>query len=259
MPRGAPGPSCSEDPGNAGDLKDAPRTSPVAAAPADSAALSSIGLLAMILHCTGCGTAPPRSPRTDGDASPGPAKPAGAIEIDYPLDGAVFPPELPPPTFRWSDSIGSKSWRVAVELGGGKGREGVACEVRETAWTPTEAEWGVIKQQSIGSEARLVVTGVGGPGSASPRRATTTFSTSRNLVGAPLFYREVNLPFVDAVKDPSHIRWRFGPVSSRDAPPVVLEGMLVCGNCHSFSDDGRTLGMDVDYANDKGSYAIVPV
>jgi len=86
-----------------------------------------------------------------------------------------------------------------------------------------------------------------------------TIQTSSDKVGAPLFYREVNLPFVDAVKDPSTIRWRFGAVSSVERPPVVLEGLPVCGNCHSFSADGAVLGMDIDYANDKGSYAIAPV
>ena len=39
----------------------------------------------------------------------------------------------------------------------------------------------------------------------------------------------------------------------------MLEKLPVCGNCHSFSKDGATMGLDVDYANDKGSYAILPV
>jgi hypothetical protein len=33
----------------------------------------------------------------------------------------------------------------------------------------------------------------------------------------------------------------------------------VCGNCHSFSRSGDILGMDVDYANNKGSYVITRV
>jgi tetratricopeptide (TPR) repeat protein len=74
-------------------------------------------------------------------------------------------------------------------------------------------------------------------------------------VGAPLFYREVNLRFVDAVRDLSSIRWRFGTVSSAAPPPVVLENLSVCGDCHSFSADGAVLGMDIDYANDDVSYA----
>ena len=69
----------------------------------------------------------------------------------------------------------------------------------------------------------------------------------------------MNLPFAEAVKDPSTIRWRFGAISSEQPPPVVLENLPVCGNCHSFSADGAVLGMDIDYANDKGSYAIAAV
>jgi tetratricopeptide (TPR) repeat protein len=35
-----------------------------------------------------------------------------------------------------------------------------------------------------------------------------------------------------------------------------LKNLPLCGNCHSFTADGGTLAMDVDYANDKGSYVI---
>ena len=39
----------------------------------------------------------------------------------------------------------------------------------------------------------------------------------------------------------------------------MLEDLPVCGNCHSFSSDGSVLGLDVDYGNDKGAYAVLPV
>jgi tetratricopeptide (TPR) repeat protein len=91
------------------------------------------------------------------------------------------------------------------------------------------------------------------------RLAGVSIRTAREPVGAPLFYREVPLPFSEAVKDPSRIRWRFGSVSSATQPPVVLDKLPVCGNCHSFSADGRQFGMDVDYANDKGSYVLSSV
>ena len=72
----------------------------------------------------------------------------------------------------------------------------------------------------------------------------------------PLFYREVNLPFAEAVKDPSKIHWRFGPIDRPEGAPVVLQHLPVCGNCHSFSKNGEYLAMDVDYANNKASYVI---
>jgi dipeptidyl aminopeptidase/acylaminoacyl peptidase len=86
-----------------------------------------------------------------------------------------------------------------------------------------------------------------------------SFRTSKDPVGAPLFYREVVLPFLDADKDPSRIRWRFGPIESPEPPPIVLQNLPVCANCHSFSHDGTILGMDADYANNKGAYVITEV
>jgi tetratricopeptide (TPR) repeat protein len=39
-----------------------------------------------------------------------------------------------------------------------------------------------------------------------------------------------------------------------------MTGLHTCANCHSFSADGKTMGMDVDGpGNDKGLYAVVPV
>ena len=41
---------------------------------------------------------------------------------------------------------------------------------------------------------------------------------------------------------------------------MLLEDMHTCANCHSFSRDGKTLGMDLDGPqNDKGLYALAPV
>ncbi|MFV1964839.1 MAG: tetratricopeptide repeat protein, partial [Pirellulaceae bacterium] len=57
----------------------------------------------------------------------------------------------------------------------------------------------------------------------------------------------------------AHIRWRFGAIDSKGPPPIVLEKLPTCGNCHSFSADGSTLAMEVDSGNDTGSYAIAPI
>ncbi len=180
------------------------------------------------------------------------------LSVDYPLDGTLFPPEFAPPTFRWQDGDGAGAWLVSIEFQDGGQR--LDAITQGPQWTPSEQQWEAIKRRSLDRDARVTVVGVA---QGSPTKvlsaASIAIRTSRDEVGAPLFYREVNLPFIDAVNDPSHIRWRFGTVSATSLPPIVLEGLPVCGNCHSFSADGSILGMDVDYANDKGSYAIVQV
>ena len=55
------------------------------------------------------------------------------------------------------------------------------------------------------------------------------------------------------------IAWRLRNVSEPRSR-VVLEGMHTCANCHSFSADGKTLGIDLDGPqNDKGLYALVDI
>ena len=187
------------------------------------------------------------------------AKTYDGLTIEYPLDGTLFPPELAPPSFRWTDSEPDcDTWVVLVRFA--EQNEKMSFLVRSPQWTPEPDDWEQIKRNSLERCATVTVLGLR---RADPRvirsGSRITISTSRDEVGAPLFYREVNLPFIEAVKDPTRIRWRMGPISSMQPPPVVLENLLVCGNCHSFSASGAVLGMDVDYANDKGSYALVPV
>src|ERR1035441_1320611 len=110
-------------------------------------------------------------------------------------------------------------------------------------WTPAPAEWETIKQRSRGKNAKVTVLGFQHDAPTHIlSRGQVCISTSEDEVGAPLFYRGVNLPFAKAVKDPSRIRWRFGAVSSTNPPPVVLEHLPVCGNCHSFSRDWQGAG-----------------
>ena len=181
--------------------------------------------------------------------------PIGVIRITNPISGCIFPPEIPAPTFRWEDTCERcNSWLVSLrfEQGGS-----VNAFVTKKEWRPDRRQWAKIEAWSLEKRCRVAV--IGARGGAAISASALEFSTSMDSVGNPIFYREVTLPFEDAVKDPSRIRWRFGLVSQERQPPVVLQGLPVCGNCHTFSADGRVLGMDVDYANDKGAYAITRV
>ena len=192
-------------------------------------------------------------------ASRVPGRATGKIAVTYPLDGTVFPPEIVAPTFVWDDkSAHVDRWFVVTQFK--DGGELLRFSTSEPRWRPSEGDWARIKRQSLETDANIVIAGVN---HVAPRTILSSTSvlirTSKDRVGDSLFYREVPLPFLTAVRDPSRIRWRFGTIDSESAPPIVLENLPVCGNCHSFSADGSVLGLDVDYGNDKGAYAILPV
>ena len=180
------------------------------------------------------------------------------LTILQPLDETLFPPDIAAPTFRWSDpQRNSDSWLVSVEFSDGQERVNALCSTN--AWTPAQEQWETIRRGTVEDAAKVTVLGFEATSAKIQSKASVSIRTSRDAVNAPIFYREVNLPFVEAVKDTTRIRWRFGKISSQEQPPIVLQNLPVCGNCHSFSADGSVLGMDVDYANDRGSYVITPV
>ncbi len=176
-----------------------------------------------------------------------------------PCDRTLFPPDIAPVSFMWDDrESGADAWLLLFDFEDPEQR--VYDLSDKQSWTPEEEQWKTIKKNALSKYAKLTIAGVK---RRDPEtilsRCIISFATSEDAVGAPIFYREVNLPFVDAVKDPSNIRWRFGSVSSPGKPPVILEKLPVCGNCHSFPRDAKELAMDVDYANSKGSYVITSV
>ncbi len=180
----------------------------------------------------------------------------GELQVIYPLDETLFPPEIVPPQFRWEDRTpGVERWSVHF---GELGKAPRAFATSDPQWRPGEADWALMKRLSTPAALTVTIAGLDGNGAVVSSQALR-IRTSKDPVGDSIFYREVPLPFIDAVQDPSRIRWRFGALDYPQRPPVVLTDLPVCGNCHSFSGDGGVLGLDVDYGNDKGGYAILPI
>jgi len=183
----------------------------------------------------------------------------GAVKITNPVNGAVFPPDITAPTFAWeSDREDVDLFLVTFQFGDADDRsQRLGYFADDVQWTPTQPQWEAIKKRSLENETAVTILGVS---RASPKTVLAaggiTISTSKDEVGAPIFYRDVNLPAIQAIRHPEGIRWRFGSISSPGQPSVVLEDFPVCGNCHSFSSDGKFLGMDVDYGKGKGAYVI---
>jgi tetratricopeptide (TPR) repeat protein/Tol biopolymer transport system component len=221
------------------------------------------------------------------------AQPA-AIVIDYPLEGSLFPPEITPPTFLFRDpSARALRWRVEVDFGGraavlhveSKGEHFKLGEIdprcvaptnelpkltsqqaADRTWTPDAATWAIIKRQSIAGAAIVTITGLDEHGAISTGQVR--IRTSADPVGAPIFYRDVPLMPSETEKGIIKplaadaiplINWSLRSVGDPSSH-VVLTGMPTCANCHSFSRDGKTMGMDLDGPqNDKGLYALTAV
>ncbi len=215
------------------------------------------------------------------------------ISVDYPEAGSIFPPGITPPTLLWRDAAGS-SWTIDISFADGsqplhvttKGERMhigeidpqtvsdsnqppklTAQQAATWTWTPDTTAWSVIQAHSVKGPATLNITGFR-DGQAAWSQARVTFTTSKDEVGAPIFYRDVPLmpsAGVNGVVSPLAtssiplIHWRIRDIHKPESH-TVLKDMPTCANCHSFSADGKTFGMDIDGpANDKGLYAVVPV
>jgi Flp pilus assembly protein TadD len=217
------------------------------------------------------------------------------VTIDYPLDGSIFPPEITPPTFLWRDGSGrANNWmiefsfadrsKIRVETAGEGYKVGeldpIAGESEELkltaeqaatrTWKPEPETWERIKRNSTKSPVTISFTGFA---DSHPKQAVSsgkvTISTSTDPVGAPIFYRDVPLMTVPHTEKGSIqplptsalplIEWKIRNIAETKSR-VVMGNVYTCANCHSFSSDGKTLGLDVDGSlSDKGLYALVDV
>ncbi len=176
-----------------------------------------------------------------------------SVEIQHPIAGAVLPLNFPAPAVTWkTNAAGGETWVTGFKAGG----RAWWFERTGPLWRPSAEVWRQVKASAQGGAIEVVVGAFDPERRRLKARGSVRFTLARETVDYPLFYREVNLPFIEAVKDPTRIRWRFGAIDREEMPPIVLEKLPVCGNCHSFDRKGEFLAMDVDYANNKASYVI---
>ncbi len=177
-----------------------------------------------------------------------------SLKITYPYNKALFPLDFAAPTFRWKDDSKTAQWQVMIKFRD-KGKS-VSAKVNEPEWQPEADLWKSIKKRSKGKHFSFKVRGMGNAGSKVFSETNIIVHISKDSVKAPIFYRDVPLPASLATRKLKSIVWRLGEVSSNKLPPAVLSNLPACGNCHSFSADGKLFAMDVDFGNDKGAYII---
>ena len=225
------------------------------------------------------------------------AEAPAAIVVDYPLNGSIFPPDMIPPTFQWRDPAkDAQRWEITVAFADGSpvlrvSSNGEGLKIGEIdercisannklpkltpeqaaahTWKPDALTWKSIRNHAVDHAATITVTGFTASASGKPlSRGSTQLSISKDPVGAPIFYRDVPLMPSAGKKgiiqplDPNSvplIAWRMRNLAEPQSH-VVMTDLHSCANCHSFSRDGKTLGLDMDGPrNDKGLYAVVPI
>lgn len=220
-----------------------------------------------------------------------------ALTIDYPGEATIFPPEIVPPVFLWHEpteqadtwlidiSFSDRSGHIAILSPGSpppSGRVDPDCmaptneiykptpyQASARSWTPSKEVWAAIKRRSVDRKTTVTIVGFPGREPGKPvSRGRVSISISSDPVGAPIFYRDVPLaPSVTqrgVIKPLSEdainlIGWRLRDIG-RPESRLLLTDVPTCTNCHSFSADGNTLGMDLDGPQgDKGAYAIAAI
>ena len=183
----------------------------------------------------------------------------GSLAITYPLNNSIFPPEIASPTFIWEDPDNyTYQWLAMIES---EGKIRFTSDyLDEKKWKPDSSDWEKIKSLSTGKDITVNIIGIA---KEEPGRiyngGKKKIRILMDSVGAPIFFRAVTLPFGFAADNLQTISWRLGNIAYYSQPRILMTNLHVCGNCHSFSKDAKIMGMDVDYANDKGSYFISPV
>ncbi len=234
----------------------------------------------------------------DSSTSPSAENPSlAAITVDYPEDGSIFPPEITPPTFLWRDDSDSASvWTIDVAFSDGSagiharsagerlriGEIDPRCvsasneppkltpqQAAARTWIPDAATWEAIKKHSKEHPATITIIGFQDDHLDRPVSfGKISMQTSMDPVGAPIFYRDVPLIPSElqegvikplAQGDLPLLSWRLRNIAEPRSR-LLLTGLHTCANCHSFSRDGKTLGMDLDGpANDKGLYVLASI
>jgi tetratricopeptide (TPR) repeat protein len=143
-------------------------------------------------------------------------------------------------------------------------------EAAAHTWKPEPAIWETILHHSVKRAATITITGFRDDAlTQALSEGRVTIQTSKDPVGAPIFFRDVPLISVPTgekgvimpipTQAVPFIAWRLRYVNESKSR-LMMQGLPTCINCHSFSRDGKTLGLDVDGpGNDKGLYGIVPV
>ena len=183
-----------------------------------------------------------------------PADSPAQIKFLEPADGALVPVDAASPIFRWRDPS-SRAWLVTLSVDGQAVCKGL---LDYPYWVPERALWDRIRAAAGEKPIEATIAGLG-PDDQLVSLGRTSLSVCDEPVAARISFLRKRLPFRTAQKNPHDSQVVVGDVGDYGNPRIVMQDTPICFNCHAYSLDGSTYGMDMDYKGDKGGYALVKV
>ena len=211
---------------------------------------------------------PPQAALTDPSVVPEQLRPLPmystkpGLNIDIPANGTIYPPDLIPPQFAWrDDNPAATVWRIEIVFGedarpirvwsnGEKMQLGpldvnlkgfvpptlTPEEAAAHTWRPDPKTWDEIKNYSVSAPATVIVSGFASRQSKQPvSQAQAVIHTSRDPVGAPLFFRDV--PLIPPPPE-SEQRGVIKPLPDSALPKVKWQLRYVNESQSKTDDDG---------------------
>lgn len=167
-------------------------------------------------------------------------RPFQSLQIVYPQDGSLFPPNLCAPYVEWDDPR-NDLWQVSVKVGEDGGR--LTFVTTSKRWRFPSKVWQRLRRDAVNCDAKVQVKGVKlsragertGPVQASE---TVRLRISRDPSDSYIVYRLVAPPFSSAKTPDIFVR-----DIRKDEPRVFLSARRqYCVNCHCFSSKQGNMG-----------------
>jgi len=156
------------------------------------------------------------------------------LRLLHPIDGAVYPPNIAPPTWTWQ--AGEAPWSVDVALGDSAFEE--VAVVSEPLYRPPDAVWGRTKAQLDGGNARVRVRSSDG------QSQQASFRISEHPLTGTLVFRLVRAPIGSDPLLRTQLR-RHHTGEGRSSPLDDALGPTPCKGCHVISAKGDRVAYQV--------------
>jgi len=157
---------------------------------------------------------------------------ASSVQLHYPLDGTVYPPNLAPVTWSWSG--GEAPWTVVVALGNAATE--VVAEVHEPSFTAPEDRWRTWMAQP--EPLRVEVRAADGA------TVGATFHASRHPIEGVLSYRRVRAPFGSDPLFRTRL-FRLDPTTGTVEPLVRGLASTPCQGCHAVAPSADRVALQL--------------